>query len=97
MPVFKIYNPTPARRVIFDGLENSKKRLEINPGQTIDSVELSGAVASRLMKNRGADDRGRPVELIVTLLEDEVEEAEEKPSPGRPAAPSKPVAKGGRR
>lgn len=44
---YDIYNPTPSRRVIYDGIEN-KKAIEIMPGQIVKNIELADHVVEKL-------------------------------------------------
>lgn len=60
MAKYDIYNPTRARRVIFDGLTN--RRVEILPGQTVEGVPLADSVVERL--------RGYTGDLQVTEVQD---------------------------
>ena len=43
-----LYNPTPGRRVIFDGIEKSMKAITIDSGDTKYNVTLSKAIAEEL-------------------------------------------------
>lgn len=56
---YTIFNPTPAVRVIHDGIEGSQRQTAIGPGQTRTGIELSDAVARELARrtreNKDAD------------------------------------------
>lgn len=53
-----LHNPTPARRVIHDGIENSQRQITVESGATVKNVELSDATIKMLRdrtKKRGTE------------------------------------------
>lgn len=51
-----LHNPTPATRVIYDGIEGSQRVITVRPGETAKNVEISETIARELRgrtKKRG--------------------------------------------
>lgn len=73
-----LYNPTRARRVIYDGIEGSDKQITIAPGETKRGVTISRTIAEELRdRNRAKKDSDLQVRPQTT----EVEETTKSPEP----------------
>lgn len=58
---FDLHNPTPARRVIYDGLR--ERPIEIGPGDTLKGVPLAPHIADRFLGIMARMGEGRCLEL----------------------------------
>jgi hypothetical protein len=71
-----LYNPTPARRIVYDGIENSQKPITLDPGETKRNVEISDKLAKEL-KGRTRPRGKEKADLLVY-------EAGKAPDPSKP-------------
>jgi hypothetical protein len=69
---YDIYNPTTARRIIHNGLEESRQ-IEILPRSSVTGVELADIVASKLIARSKADLDGelRLTEHVTEVVEED--------------------------
>jgi hypothetical protein len=73
---YDIHNPTPARRVIHDGIEGSQRPITIEAGGDRKNVALSDAVAKDLMARAKA---AKDAEVVLTPCENNPPEPEQRP------------------
>jgi len=60
---YDLHNPTPAARVIYDGITNSKK-IRVLPGETVKDVVLADHVVEKLRRHAAL---GENADLRVTI------------------------------
>lgn len=85
--LYDIHNPTPARRVIYDGITNVKAII-IPPKATLNGVPLADHIVERLNKRLNPEQTNA---LVVTLVGAVEPEAPEPVPPAAAKAPAEPV------
>jgi predicted ATP-grasp superfamily ATP-dependent carboligase len=69
-----LHNPTTARRVIYDGIEGSRKSITVDAGETVHNVTISRRIAEEMRdRNRAKKDSDLQIKPLTVPTEPEDE------------------------